>query len=209
MNPIIEKLLLQIAYVCLHITTQGKWHAHYTLAAHTRAVQVEILSANTDYLADKRQQRAFSRRVYYQNTPGYIQYDEAELATRAITELTELLNDLDPFLSIEQLAAEPVAAPPEARPIHTTLSDDSLAAINRLALEGGIAELQLSTGPLDHSALLTVDRIDQPAGYGLEATLAVHKQRHTLSLSTTDGIYAARLCEWVETIAHGRLAAAA
>lgn len=209
MNPIIEKLLLQIAYVCLHITTQGKWHAHYSIAPHTRGVTVEILPANTAYTAGNRARPVLSRTIYYQNHPGYILYDEAEVTKRAITALTELLNDLDPFLSIEQLAAAPVAAPPEARPIHTTLSDDSLTAINRLALEGGVAELQLSTGPLDYCARLTVDRIDQPHGYGLEATLAVLQQRHTLSLGTTDGIYAARLCEWVETIAHGRLAAAA
>lgn len=207
MNPIIEKLLLQIAYVCLHITTQGKWHAHYTIAPHTRGVTVEILPADTNYLPETRHPRALNRVCYYQNAPGFIEHDEATLTARAIAELEALLSDLAPFLTTEQ--EEPASAAEPLPLCSTFISDEGIAAIRRLALEGGIAELHLSTGALDHSALLEVDRIDQPNGYGLAATLSTGKQRHSLSLGVNDGIYAARLCEWIETIAHGRLATAA
>lgn len=206
MSPIIEKLLLQIAYICLRITTQGNWHAHFTIAPHTRGVTVEIMPASTNYMAAQSQPRAMSRVCYYQNAPGFIEHDEAALSQRAITELEAILNDLIPFLSNEPSAVATAEPPPQCS---TLLTDESLAIVQRLALEGGMAELQLSTGALDHSVLLEVDRIDQPNGYGLAATLSTGKQRHSLSLGVKDGIYAARLCEWVECIAHGRLATAA
>lgn len=206
MSPIVEKLLLQIACICLRITTQGNWHAHFNIAPHTRGVTVEILPASTDYMAPQSHPRALSRVCYYQNAPGFIEHDEASLTERAITELEGILSDLIPFLSnepTERPAAEPL------RQYNTLLSDESLAVIQRLAIEGGMADLQLSTGALDHSALLQVDRIDHPHGYGLEATLSTGKQRHSLTLGVHDGLHTTRLCEWVETIAHGRLSAAA
>lgn len=207
MSTIIEQLLLQLASLCLRITSQGQWHAHFELSAHVRQLSIDICPADTDYdTAAARNAYAYSADCYYQAPPGHQFKQPAEVQAVIVQELEQIKAALLPYLNAAAPQTEALLPP---QPGNTCLADESVAAIFRLAREGGMAELHLSTGALDHSALLQVDRIDHPHGYGLEATLSTGKQRHSLTLGVHDGLHTTRLCDWVETIAHGRLAAAA
>lgn len=101
MSPVIERLILQIAYVCLHITAQGKWHAHLAIQSHVNAIDVYLLPANTDYHSDDRPERAYSQAVYYHDTPGYDWEKPEQQEARIGAELLAMLADLEPFLGPE------------------------------------------------------------------------------------------------------------
>lgn len=102
MNPAIEALLLQLASLCLRITAQGKWNAHYNLYTHCNSVDVYLLPASTKYTADEVKERAFSQAVYYSVTPGYEWQSDTQRVSSVCTELQAMHKDLEAFLVAEQ-----------------------------------------------------------------------------------------------------------
>jgi hypothetical protein len=100
MNPVIEKLVLQIAYICLHITAQGKWHAHFGISAHCRTLNVYVWPSTRNYVDGESGTPALSRFISYQAKPR-----AAENAAAPVSELAyepalqSLLSDLEPFLT--------------------------------------------------------------------------------------------------------------
>lgn len=96
MNPTIEKLLLQIAYVCLHITAQGKWHAFYNLSGHVERVDVYVYPADTNY--QEPSERTLSAQASYRTTPEWASESEAVRHGEARDSLMRLLSALEPYL---------------------------------------------------------------------------------------------------------------
>lgn len=99
MSPAIEAIILQIVATSLRITSQGQWHAHVSLNAHVRMLDVYILSAGTLYRRGEHPERALSQAVYWHNAPGYAWQTPAQAEAYAIRQLEALLTDLEPFLA--------------------------------------------------------------------------------------------------------------
>lgn len=204
MNPAIEKLVLVITALCLRINALRLFDVSMDL--HPRAGLYAICwKPGVKVTEPGAHVHKLEARLDY-STWDWL--TPAQQHAQAIAELEAMAARLQDILGTAPTQHEKPPAEATTQP-STWIEDESLAAITRLAGHGGIAELRLNTGQLSHTAVLQVEKIDQPNGYGIEATLSTGKQRHSLSLGVTDGIYAARLCEWVETIAAGRLATAA
>ena len=100
MSPVIEKLLLQITYICLHITAQGKWHAHVHLSAHVRQMDVYIQPATQIYEDGHDFVYAFNESVYYQARNPQEPWT-AEREQHAEHALQTMLASLEPFLATD------------------------------------------------------------------------------------------------------------
>lgn len=205
MTPAIQLLLIQIMQLGAMLAANPRYTVFVSTSGHVGTIEVQIYAAVATWRGPGRHPKAIAvaRACWLKVTP-------LESDTSLQRELEFMRAALHAYLPSEPAEPEkPAILEPEAPPLQTVLLDESLEAVQVLALHGGITELLLETGPLAHTALLTVDKIDDPHGYGLEATLEVHKQRHSLALRPADGIYMQRLCEWIEAIALNRLASAA
>ncbi|MCY1289345.1 hypothetical protein D9M68_341790 [compost metagenome] len=107
MSPAIQALVLQLLSTCLAITAKGKWHAHFSVAAHVRMVDIYILPSNTLYKESERRVRALSQAVYYDQEHSYSWETPEQIEQRALLNLAALLEDLQPFLAdeVEEAAA--------------------------------------------------------------------------------------------------------
>lgn len=213
MTPAIQLLLIQIMQLGAMLAADPRYMAFAEVDGHVQLVKVAIFPAGSEWRPGRpRPAEIGLAEVRWEpyRAPGDDDEMYATKLQRTERELAFMRAALHGYLPQPapeaQAAAEQEAQEPE---LYSTLDDASLSAVRRLALEGGDAELQLITGPLSHTATLTVDRIDHPEGYALEASLSIYKERHALALKPGDGLYLARLCEWIEAAALGRLAAAA
>ena len=209
MTPAIQLLLIQIMQLGAMLAANPRYLVFMETSGHVQWVEVRIYPAGCTWQTSQKPNPIATARARW--TP-YCAPDDSGYADELLStqrELAFMRAALHAYLPSEPAEPEEPTSVEAVPALETTLDDDSLTAVKRLALHGGITELLLDTGPLSHSALLTVDKIDHPDGYALEATLAIHKQRHTLALRPADGIYMQRLCEWIEAIAHSRLAFAA
>ncbi|MDG9928509.1 MULTISPECIES: hypothetical protein [unclassified Pseudomonas] len=213
MTPAVQLLLIQIMQISALLSVDPRYMVFVETAGHIRQIQVRIYPATSTWRQGFPAPKEIATASAYWE-PYRSPWDDDEMyaaelqaAERKLSFMRAALHGYLPQPAPEaQAPAEQEAQEPE---LYSTLDDASLSAVQRLVLDGGDAELQLFTGPLSHTATLTVDRIDHPAGHGLEAELRIYKQRHALALKPGDGLYLARLCEWIEAAALGRLAAAA
>lgn len=113
MNPTIEKLILQITWLCLQITSQGKWHAFASLSGHVRNFHVHILAADTDYEGEHL--HALYHDIKYQLSHPDWHEPAAEIEHKAIIDLQQLLAELEQYLDLQQLGRDTLAQA-EARP---------------------------------------------------------------------------------------------
>ncbi|MDH0894248.1 MULTISPECIES: hypothetical protein [unclassified Pseudomonas] len=212
MTPAIQLLLIQIMQLGAMLAADPRYIVFAEVQGHVHHVRVAIFPANSKWgQGIPRPKEIGLAEVRWEpyRAPGDDDEMYATKLQRTERELAFMRAALHGYLPAPATEAEAPAAQAQEPDLYSTLDDSSVAAVRRLALDGGDAELLLITGPLSHTATLTVDRIDHPEGYALEASLSIHKQRHALALKPGDGLYLARLCEWIEAAALGRLAAAA
>lgn len=207
MSPAIEKLVLVITALCLRINALRLFDV--TLDIHGQGRWVRVVCWQPDLHPSDPAARVASLDA----SCDYSDYEwltPAQQHDRCIAELEAMAARLQDILgSAPQIpdATEPTETLiPGWPPKPGALDEASVSAIAGLALAGGWAVVRLGDG---RAAQLQVDRIEHPQGYALEAALTIGCQRQTLNLTPADGIYAARLCEWAESIAAGRLATAA
>lgn len=211
MTPAIHLLLIQILQLGALLAADPCLVVFTSTHGHTQKVSVEIYPVGSVWRTGHPTPAPIAHaEVHWEPYRSPFDDDEmyADALQRTQRELEFMRAALHAYLPAE--ADQPEAQPgiQMGRPESGTLYIESVSSIAELALNGGQAELLIKSHDQDHRIAMTADRVELELGYGLECSIRAYGQRHTLSLNPGDGIYAARLCEWVEAIAAGTAAAA-